>query len=39
MNTFTDRPAPVKVASEGNRLTVGMAGAQQTYTGVVSLVA
>jgi hypothetical protein len=39
MNTFTDRPNPVKVAPEGKCLTVGMAGAQQTNAGVVSLVA
>ncbi|MEJ1972615.1 MAG: hypothetical protein WDM96_09195 [Lacunisphaera sp.] len=40
MNTFTDRPASVKGAhNEGNRLTGSMAGAQQSITGAVSLVA
>jgi len=40
MNTFTDRPASVKGAQiEGNRLTMSMAGVQQSNTGAVSLVA
>jgi len=39
MNTFTDRPASVKGALEGNRLTASMAGVQQSFAGALSLVA
>jgi hypothetical protein len=39
MNTFTDRPASVKGAHEGNRLTASMAGVQQSNAGAVSPVA
>jgi hypothetical protein len=39
MNTFTDRPASVKGAHEGNRLTESMAGVQQSIAGAVSPVA
>jgi hypothetical protein len=37
MNTFTDRPASVKGALEGNRLTASMAGVRQLNSGAVSL--